>query len=70
MVEHDCNVAPLLGPILPNEPDQLLVLLLAPVTLLDGGLLVLVELVEALGVVAARDKSSNLYPIILVQFCG
>lgn len=36
LVKHGRNAAPLLGAVLSNKPNQLLVLLLAPITLLDG----------------------------------
>jgi hypothetical protein len=65
-VELVCNLGPLLGTIFSDQFNQLFIFSLDPVALLDGRLLVLVELVLALGVITARDEPCYLDPIILV----
>lgn len=51
----------------PDEPHELLVLSLDPVALLDGRLLVLVELVLTLRVISPWNERGNFNPIVFVQ---
>ena len=66
-VELRGDLAPLFGTVRPDEPHELLVLSLDPVALLDGRLLVLVELVLALRIITPRNERGNLNPIVFVQ---
>mmetsp|Transcript_41430 Transcript_41430/g.63201 ORF Transcript_41430/g.63201 Transcript_41430/m.63201 type:complete len:224 (-) Transcript_41430:447-1118(-) len=63
-------LTPLLGTVFAYQLNEFFVFPLNPVAFLDGRLLVLVELVLALGVVSARDESCDLYPVILVKLLG
>lgn len=67
-IELISNLGPLLGAVLTDQLDKLLVLPLDPVALLNCGLFVLVKLVLTLRIVATRDEAGNLYPIVLVKF--
>jgi hypothetical protein len=69
-VELVGDLGPLFSAVFSNEFDEFFVLSFDPITFLDGRLLVLVELVLTLGIVSARDETSNLYPVILVQLLG
>jgi hypothetical protein len=64
------HLGPLFGAVLPNEFDEFFVLSFDPIALLDGRLLVLVELVLTLRIVSAWDEACNLNPVILVQLLG
>lgn len=61
------NLTPLLGAILSDESDELLIFSLNPVTLLDRRFLVLIELVLALRIVTAGNEMRNLDPVVFVQ---
>ena len=67
-VELIGDLAPLLGTILANKPDQLLVFPFDPIALLNRRLFILVEFILALRIIPAWNKASDFNPVVLVQF--
>lgn len=61
------DLRPLLCTILTDQFYELLVFSFDPVTLLNGWLLVLVELVLALRIISSWDEPCDLNPVILIQ---
>ena len=69
-IELGGDSAPLLGAILSDQLNELFIFFLCPVALVDGRLLVLIELVQALGVISSWNEASDLNPVELTEFVG
>ena len=67
LIENERYLIPMLGTIFLHNLDELVIFFFAPNTFLDAVTSLLVIPVEALGVIATRDESRDLNPIILLQ---